>query len=91
MARVKNSTMILFSLPTSIIAASRFHRWQFAAIEGGFLFLGTNRGKNNAVGSNPKMNSIRDYRHNCGVNLESIVEQIYLKSGGCILGSIVPK
>jgi hypothetical protein len=89
--RVKNSTMLLSTLLTSNFAASRPNRWQVAAIVEALSFLGKDRGVGNAIEFQPKMNSDRDYRHNCGGNLEGIGEQLYRQSGGCIQGSIIPK
>lgn len=106
LARVKNSTMILFAPSTSIFAASRARSWQFAAIAGVFSCFGAKVKTRSAIGFKPKMNSDeaisasiasgpknddRDYRHNDGVNLEGIVEQLYRTSGGCILANTVPK
>jgi hypothetical protein len=91
---VKNSVMILSFPKSSNFAASSLSNWQFAAIVGEFLFLGKDskaNDSNNSMGFQPQINEIRDYRHNCGGSLRNIKEQLYLNSGGCIPGSIVPK
>jgi hypothetical protein len=97
---VKNSIVILSFPKSSNFAASSLSSWQFAAIVGAFLFLGKDSKANNSKNSNcstrsmgffPQINEIRDCRHNCGGSLRRIEEQLDLNSGGCILGSIVPK
>jgi hypothetical protein len=91
LARVKNSTMLLNSRSTSNFAASSATSWQFAAIAGGFSFLGKCKGANDKLGFRPQMNRDRDYHHIDGGKLENIGEQLYLKGGGCILAGAVPK
>lgn len=103
---VKNSLMLLLSLVTSIFAASRPGKWQFAmngsmyrnssvsafsALAGGFCFLAIERGKTDEIGFKAQMNNERDRRHINGGKLEGINEQMNTNSGRCILGSIVPK